>query len=106
LLHVVGRDGAAGIATRYGLDGPGIEPRFGRGFPYPSRPALGSPSLLYNGYRISFPGVKWPGRGVDHPSPSSAKFKERVELSFPGVKWPGRGVDHPPPHLVPRLKKE
>jgi len=25
--------------------------------------------------------------------------------SFPGVKWPGRGVDHPP-HLVPRLKKE
>jgi len=24
---------------------------------------------------------------------------------FPGVKWPGRGVDHPP-HLVPRLKKE
>jgi len=25
--------------------------------------------------------------------------------SFPGVKEPGRGVDHPP-HLVPRLKKE
>jgi hypothetical protein len=25
--------------------------------------------------------------------------------SFPGVKRPGRGVDHPP-HLVPRLKKE
>ena len=25
--------------------------------------------------------------------------------SFPGVKWPGRGVDHPP-HLAPRLKKE
>jgi hypothetical protein len=25
--------------------------------------------------------------------------------SFPGVKWPGRGVDHPP-SLVPRLKKE
>jgi len=24
--------------------------------------------------------------------------------SFPGVKWPGRGVDHPP-HLVVRLKK-
>ena len=26
-------------------------------------------------------------------------------LSFPGVKWPGRGVQHPP-HLAPRLKKE
>ena len=25
--------------------------------------------------------------------------------SFPGVKWPGRGVDHPP-HLAQRLKKE
>jgi len=25
--------------------------------------------------------------------------------SFPGVKWPGRGVDHPP-HLALRLKKE
>jgi hypothetical protein len=25
--------------------------------------------------------------------------------SFPGVKLPGRGVDHPP-HLAPRLKKE
>ena len=27
-----------------------------------------------------FPGVKWPGRGVDHPPPSSAEVKERVEL--------------------------
>ena len=25
--------------------------------------------------------------------------------SFPGVKRPGRGVDHPP-HLAPRLKEE
>jgi hypothetical protein len=31
----------------------------------------GLPSLLYNGYRV-FPGVKWPGHGVDHTSPSSA----------------------------------
>jgi len=30
-----------GIATRYGLDGPGIETRWGRDFSYPSRPALG-----------------------------------------------------------------
>jgi len=26
-------------------------------------------------------------------------------VSFPGVKRPGRGVDHPP-HLAPKLKKE
>jgi hypothetical protein len=28
----------------------------------------------------SFPGVKRPGRGVDHPPPSSAEGKDRVEL--------------------------
>ena len=42
----------------------------------PDRP-WGPPSLLYNGYRVSFSGVKRPGRGVDHP-----------------------------PYLAPRLKKE
>ena len=36
-----GRDSAGGIATRYGLDGPGIESRWGRDFPYPYIPALG-----------------------------------------------------------------
>ena len=38
----------------------------------------GPASLLYNGYRISFPGIKRPGRGVDNPPSSSAKVKERV----------------------------
>ena len=36
-----------------------------------------------------FPGVKRPGRGVDHPPPSSAEVKERVELylySSPGLR--------------------
>jgi len=28
----------------------------------------------------SLPGVKCPGRGLDHPPPSSAEVKERVEL--------------------------
>ena len=52
-----GRDSSVGIATRYGLDGPGIESRWRRDFPHPSRPALGPPSLLYNGYRV-FPAGK------------------------------------------------
>ena len=39
-MNVVGRDSSVGIATRYGLDGPGIESRWGRDFPHPSRPAL------------------------------------------------------------------
>jgi hypothetical protein len=28
----------------------------------------------------SFPGVKRPGHGIDHPRPSYAKVKERIEL--------------------------
>jgi len=42
----------------------------------------GPPSLLCNGYRVFFPGVKRPGRGVEHPPPSSAEVKERVELNL------------------------
>ena len=38
------------------------------------------PSLLHNWYSVSFPGVKRPGRGVDHSTPSSAKVKEIVLL--------------------------
>jgi len=37
----VGRDSSVGVATRYGLDGPGIESRWGRVFLNPSRRALG-----------------------------------------------------------------
>ena len=71
---------SVGIATAYGLDGPGIESRWERDFPHLSRPALGPPSLLYSGYRV-FPGGKVrPGRDAD-PSPhSSAEVKNRVEL--------------------------
>jgi hypothetical protein len=35
------RDSTVGIATGYGLDGPGIESRWGRDFSHMSRPALG-----------------------------------------------------------------
>jgi hypothetical protein len=37
----VGRGSAVGIATRYRLDAPGIESRWGQDFPHRSRPALG-----------------------------------------------------------------
>jgi hypothetical protein len=37
-----GPGSTVGIATGYGLDGPGIESRWGRDFPHLSRPALGS----------------------------------------------------------------
>jgi hypothetical protein len=38
----------------------------------PDRP-WGRHSLLYHGYRVSFPGVKRLGRGADHPQLSSAE---------------------------------
>jgi len=41
-----------------------------------------------------FTGVKRPGHGVDHPSPSSTKVKERVNLylySPTGPSWPVLG---------------
>jgi len=36
-----GPGSVVGIATGYGLDGPGIESRWGRDFPQLSRPGLG-----------------------------------------------------------------
>jgi hypothetical protein len=40
----------------------------------------GAHRLVNCGYQLSFLGVERLGRGVDHPPPSSAEVKERVEL--------------------------
>jgi hypothetical protein len=77
LTRSVGRDSSVCIATRYGLDGPGIESRWGRDFPHPYRSAAGAYPTFYTMDTGSFPEVRRPGCGVDHP-----------------------------PHLAPRLKKE
>jgi hypothetical protein len=55
---IVGWDG---VATRYGLDGPWIESRWGDEI-FHTHPDLpwGPPSLLYNKYRV-FPGGKTAG---------------------------------------------
>ena len=78
LLPACGPGSSVGIATRYGLDGPGIESRWGRDFPYLFRPALGPTQ----------PPVQWiqglsrckerPGRDADPSPPSSAVVKKRV----------------------------
>ena len=82
---------------------PGIESRWVRDFPHPSRPALGptQPPIMGTG---SFTGVKSPGRGADHPPPSSAEVEEREELytcPASGSSWPviGRAL----PLLTSRL---
>jgi hypothetical protein len=82
---IVGRNIVVGTSTRCGLEGLGIKSRRGVGGrgvgsdifrTRPDRP-WGAPTLLHNGHRVSFPGVKRTGRVLDHP-----------------------------PHLAPRLKKE
>jgi len=75
-----GPGSAVGIATGYGLDGPGSNPGVGEIFrTCPDRP-WGPPSLLYNGHRV-FPGGKGrPGRDADPSPPSSAVGHERIEL--------------------------
>jgi hypothetical protein len=93
MYRMAGRDNVVGITTCYGLDDPGIKSRWGEIFrTRPDRP-WGSPSLLYNGYRV-FTGSKRPGRGVEHPSPSGTDVKERVELYLyytGGPSWPALG---------------
>jgi hypothetical protein len=67
---------SVGIATGYGLEGPGIESGGGEIFrTRPHRP-WGPPCLLYNGYRV-FPGGKErPGRDTDPSLPSSPVVKK------------------------------
>ena len=52
----------------------------------------GLPSLQYNGYPVSLPGVKRPRRGLTHPPPSSAEVKERVQLYLYFPTGPSRPV--------------
>jgi len=70
----------AEIATRYGLDGPGIESRWGRDFPQSSRPDLGSTQPPVQWVPGLSRGVKRQGHGVDHLPPASAEVKERVDI--------------------------
>ena len=88
------RDSSVGIETPTSWTVRGSNP--GGEYIFRARPdrSCGPPSLLYSGYRYSFPGVKWPGRGVDHSYSSSAEVKERIELylySTSGSSWPALG---------------
>ena len=80
---MVGWDCSFGIATCYGLGGPGIESRWGGGRKvlYPYRPA----SCM--GIGCLFPGVKWPVTWRWPPTSPSAEVKERVELYLYFPLW-------------------
>ena len=80
--------------TRSGSTVRGLNPGVGETFcTRPDRP-WDPPSLLYNGYPVSFLAAKRQGRGVNHPHPSSAEVTERVELylySPSGPSWHALG---------------
>ena len=67
-----GRDSSVGIATCYGLDGPGIEFVWRARFFAPVQTGpWAHPTSCTMGIG-SFPREKRPGRGVENPPPSSA----------------------------------
>ena len=90
----MGRDSAVGMATRYGLDGPGIESRWGARFSAPLQNGLEAQPASYTMDTVSLPGVKRPGCGDDHPPASNVEVNERVVLylySPSGPLWPVLG---------------
>ena len=93
----MGLDSSVGIATRYGLDGPGIESRWGARFSSPVQTGPGAHPASYTMGNGSFPGVKRLGRGVDHPPPFSVEVKVRVTIPvIPyGPSWPVLGQSVP-----------
>ena len=75
VLYYAGRDSVIVIATSSGLEGPGIESRWGRDFPHPFRPALGPtrPPIQYTSGL--FPEHKTAGRGVNQHSHLAPRLK-------------------------------
>jgi hypothetical protein len=78
LMFICKPGSSVGKATGYGLDGLGIESRWGARCYAPVQTS--PPSLLYNGYWFFPRGKEWPGRDTDPSPPSCAVGHERVEL--------------------------
>lgn len=74
----MGRDSAVGMATRYQLDGQGIQFLLGQYFPRPSRPAI----LLLDGYRFLFPGVQRLELGFAYNPNLATRLKKGYSCTF------------------------
>ena len=77
----VSQDSSVGIATRYGLDGPGIETRPREMFSAPLQTGPGAHQTSYTTDTGPFLELRW-GRGVRgyQPHPSTAEVKEIIKL--------------------------
>jgi hypothetical protein len=71
-----GPGSSVGIATDYGLDGPGIESRWRREFPPVQTGPGAHPASCKFWYRVFFGGKVRPGPAADHPLPYSAAVME------------------------------
>ena len=81
-----------GMATGYGMDGPGIESRWGRDFPHLSRPALGPTQPPVQWVPGLSRGVK-SGRGVMlSPHPLLVPWLWKGELRYSSTPPMGRTV--------------
>jgi hypothetical protein len=88
-FYGTGTGSSVGLATPYGLDGQGIESRWGREFPQsPDRPWV--PPNPYTVGIGSFPGVKWLRPDVDHPKYCRGYRKSRVRPLLPPLILHGR----------------
>ena len=76
----VGRDNVVDIATRYRLDGPGTESRWGRDFKHLSRQPWNLPGLLFKGHWISFLG--WSDQGMAPPSSANINTLRRGDADL------------------------
>ena len=70
------RDSSVGIVTRYRLDGTGIESRWEARFFAPVQTGAGAQAASYAMGIWSFPGIKRPERGADHPPLLALRLKK------------------------------
>jgi hypothetical protein len=75
-LYSRGPGSSVGIATDYGLNGLGIESWWGRDFFAHVQTGPGAHPASCTVGTGSFPRVKKPGRGADHPPPPSTEVKK------------------------------
>ena len=76
VMSVCGPGSVVGIATGYGLGGPGIESRWGARFSAPVQTGPVAHSASCTMRTGSFPAIKRPGRDADTSPPSSAVVKK------------------------------